>query len=95
MLTKDEYVAKMKRQLDDWSADIDALDLKVQAAKDDARMKYQEQLTALRVKREEGEKKLEEIKLAADNSWEMLKAETDNVWEAFKDAMFAFKGHFK
>ena len=95
MLTRDQYVAKMKGQLDQWSTEMDLLEAKVQATKEDAKVKYQEQLVALRAKRKEGEEKLEAIKSASEDSWEQLKAETENVWEAFKDSANAFKAHFK
>ncbi len=95
MLTKDEYVAKMKKRLDQWSAEMDALEAKALKTQEDAKAKYQEQLVALRAKRKEGEEKLEAIKSATEDSWEQLKAETENVWEAFKDSANAFKAHFK
>jgi len=95
MLTRDKYVATMKKQLDEWNAEMDVLEAKVQATKEDAREKYQEQLVALRAKRQEGEKKLEAIKSATEDSWEQLKVEAENVWEAFKDSVNAFKAHFK
>ena len=95
MLSKDEYVARMKQRLDKWSTEIDVLEAKVQATKEDAKEKYQEQLVALRAQRREGEEKLEALKSASESSWEQLKIETENVWEAFKDSMQAFKAHFK
>ena len=95
MLTRDEYVAKMKKQLDKWSAEMDVLEAKALKTQEDAKEKYQEQLIALRAKRQEGENKLEAIKSATEDSWEQLKAETDNIWEAFKDSVQAFKAHFK
>ena len=95
MLTRDEYVAKMKRRLDKWSAEMDVLEAKAHKTQEDAKVKYQEQLIALRAKRQEGEEKLEAIKSATEDSWEQLKAETENVWEAFKDSVHAFKAHFK
>ena len=95
MLTRDQYVAKMKGQLDQWSTEMDVLEVKAQKAKEDAKEKYQEQLVALRAQRKEGEKKLAAIQSATEDSWEQLKAEADNVWEAFKDSVNAFKAHFK
>jgi len=95
MSTRDEYVARMKRQLDEWSAELDALEAKSQETQESTKLKYQQQLSALRTQRLEGEKKLEAVKAATEDSWERLKAETDNVWEAFKDSAQAFKAHFK
>ena len=95
MLTKDEYVAEMKTQLDAWSKEIDALQERGHEIKEDAKVKYQEQLVALRAKREEGEKKLQEMQDVAESNWEQFKAESDHVWEAFKDSFNTFKSHFK
>ncbi|TCT19531.1 hypothetical protein [Thiobaca trueperi] len=95
MMTKDEYVAAMKTRLDEWSADLDAWEAKGSEIKEDAREAYQEQLAALRVKREEGAKRLEEMKAASENTWEQVKAESEHVWEAFKDSVNTFKGHYK
>lgn len=95
MLTRDEYVAKMKKRLDKWSEEMDALEAKALKTQEEAKVKYQEQLIALRTKRQEGEEKLKALQSATEDSWEQLKAETENVWEAFKDSFQAFKAHFK
>lgn len=95
MSKKDEYVARMKQQLDDWSAEIDDLEAKAHAAKDQVKEKYQEQLGLLRAKREEGEIKLQEMRAATDSSWEKAKGEAENVWDALKAGLDAFKAHFK
>jgi hypothetical protein len=95
MLTRDEYVAKMKQRLDKWNTEMDALEAKALKTQEEAKVKYQEQLIALRAKRQEGEEKLKAIQSASEDSWEQLKAETDNIWEAFKDSVQAFKAHFK
>jgi len=92
---RDEYVARMKRELDEWSAEMDALEAGAHEAREDAKVKYQEQLSALHTKRLEGEKRLQAIKAATGDSWEQLRADTENVWDAFKDSVHAFKAHFK
>jgi RNA-splicing ligase RtcB len=71
------------------------LEEKGNEVKEDAKVKYQEQLTALRAQRAEGEKKLEEMQAATESTWEQVKMETDNVWEAFKESYQAFVRHFK
>jgi hypothetical protein len=94
MPTRDEYVAKMKKQLDGWSTEMDALEARARKAKEDVKAKYQEQLSVLRAKRLEGQEKLAAIKAAREDSWEQLKAETENVLHALKDSVLAFKAHF-
>ncbi len=95
MLTRDEYVANMKERLDQWNAEMDALEAKALKTREEAKAKYQEQIIALRAKRREGEEKLKALQSATEDSWEQLKAETENVWDAFKDSVQAFKAHFK
>ncbi len=95
MLTKEEYVAEMKKRLDEWTVEIDALQEKGHEIKEDAKVKYQEHLVALRAQRVEGEKKLEEMQAAGEHTWEEFKAGTENVWEAMKDSAAAFRAHFK
>jgi len=65
----------MKRQLDEWNSEMDALEAKAQEAQEAAKLKYQEQLSALRTQRLAGEKKLEAVQTATEDSWERLKAE--------------------
>ncbi len=95
MLTRDEYVAKMKKRLDKWNAEMDALEAKALKTQEEAKAKYQEQIIALRAKRQEGEEKLKALQSATEDSWEQLKAETENVWDALKDSVQTFKSHFK
>lgn len=95
MLTRDEYIAETKQRLDDWSAEIDALESKAQDMKEDAKAKYQEQLASLRVQREEGAKKLAELQTATETSWERVKAESEKLWDAVKDSARTFQDHYK
>ena len=60
MLNKDEILIKMKKQLDEFRAEIDALEVRAHAVKEDPGVNHEEQLVALRAKRREGEKQLEE-----------------------------------
>lgn len=95
MSNRDEYVATMKAQLDEWAAQISALEARAQEVRDEARASFEEQLNALRVKRQEGEKKLEEMQAAGESAWEQVKAEAENVRVAFMDAARVFQSHFK
>ena len=95
METRDEYVAKMKKKLDEWNKDMKAMESNAHKIKEDAKAKYQAQLKELKAKHQEGEKNLEAIKAAADNTWESLKSGTEKVWGALTDSMQEFKKHFK
>ena len=95
MTTRDEYVAATKQRLDEWNAEMDALEVKVAQAKEEDKARYQELLVTLRAKRQEGEEQLAAIKAATEDSWMQFKANSDRVWEAFKDSVHQFQSHFK
>jgi hypothetical protein len=95
MLTKEEYIAKKQRQLDVWCAEMNVLEANAHKVKEVALLKYQEKLIALRVKRDEGLKRIEAIKAVTDGTWEKLKAGTETLWDALKDSVHEFNSHFK
>lgn len=95
MTKKDEYVEKMKKQLDAWSTDIDELQVKANLAKAELKTKYEEQIADLRRKRAEGEAKLGQVQRAAEDSWEKLKGETEKALGALKGAVNEFKSRMK
>jgi predicted nucleic acid-binding Zn-ribbon protein len=95
MPSKNEYVEKMKKQLDDWNTDIDTLQVKANLAKAELKVKYGEQIAELRKKRHDAEGKLNAIKSAADDSWEHLKGETERTLNALKAGVAEFKSKMK
>jgi predicted nucleic acid-binding Zn-ribbon protein len=95
MSKKNEYVERMKKQLDDWNTDIDTLQVRANLAKAELKVKYEEQITELRKKRETGERKLNEIEAAAEDSWEHMKGETERTLSALKAAIDEFKSRMK
>jgi len=45
--------------------------------------------------RREGDRKLEQIRTAGEDTWAHLKAESEHAWNAMKDALEAFKAHYR
>lgn len=95
MAKRDEFVAKMKSRLDEWNQEFDSFEKKVRKLKADMTAKYENQIEELRRKRREGDQKLAQIRTAGEGTWEHLKTETENAWVAMKDALAAFKAHYK
>ncbi|MCB5187233.1 hypothetical protein LG200_04335 [Methylobacillus caricis] len=87
MSLKDAYVEKLKAQLDEWSADIDVLETKVRKADAELRIKYDEQVIALKEKRDLAKVKLAEVQSSAGEAWQELKKGSDEAWEAIKHAL--------
>lgn len=87
MSVKDEYVEKLKAQLDVWSADIDVLEARGRQLDAELRTKAEEQLILLRAKRDEARLKLKEIQESAGDAWQELRKGGDEAWESIKHAL--------
>ena len=82
--TQDQMQAfheQMKTRLSEYNDDIDQLQVKVEELGGDAKIKAEQQMTALRQKRDEASKKLQELSSSGENSWEQLKSGIDAVME--------------
>lgn len=92
---RDEYVRKLKLQLDEWNDRIDALEERLEDAQAGARKRYQEQRDSLMARRREAEEKLKEIQEASGNAWEELREGADRAWAQLKDAVNRARAEFE
>ncbi len=91
MSKRDDYIAKMKLQLDELDAQMSKLEAKAQVAKDDARDKYKEEMAKLRHQSSLAKAKLDDLKAAGEDKWDALVAEMEKVRDAFKHSFSYFK----
>lgn len=91
MSKRDEYVAKMKSQLDDMNGQIDKLADKSKNAKKEIRAKYQQEMADLRAQSSQASAKLDELKTAGEEGWDSMVAEMEKVRDAFKHSYNYFK----
>jgi peptidoglycan hydrolase CwlO-like protein len=83
---RDEYVDKIKGQLDEWNAAIDKLEKRPGELTAEARERYQARVAALRAKRQEIQGKLKEIQAAGESAWDAIKASVEVARTEFKRA---------
>jgi dTDP-4-amino-4,6-dideoxygalactose transaminase len=91
MSKRDNYVAKMKLQLDELNASIGELELKAKEAKEDAREEYARELGKLRENSRAAVAKLDELKAASESTWHKMVAEMEKVRTAFTSSFNYFK----
>lgn len=91
MSKRDEYIEKMKLQLDDVNAKMSALEAKAQEAKAEAREKYQTEMAKLREQSQLAIAKLDELRAAGEDSWEAMVAEMEKIRDAFIHSFRYFK----
>jgi predicted nucleic acid-binding Zn-ribbon protein len=94
MSKRDEYVEKMKSQLDDMNAQLDKLAEKSKNAKEEMQAKYKQEMADLRAQSSQARAKLDELKTAGEDSWDTMVAEMDKVGDAFKHSYNYFKSQF-
>ena len=95
MSKKDEYFAMMESQIRKWDAEVDKLRAKSAQMNADARIKYEEQLGAMRAHRDAAHKKLQEIRTASESAWQDMQAGTDAAWTSMKNALDKASSQFK
>jgi len=91
MTKRDEYVQKMKSQLDALNVTANEVEAKAKDAKQEARAKYREEVARLRHQSKVATAKLEELKSAGEDSWEAMVAEMDKLRDAFVHSFHYFK----
>jgi hypothetical protein len=95
MSEREQYIEKVKAQLDQWNAEIDKLQAKADEAEADAKIEYEKQINELRAQRDEAEAKAKELQETSNDAWADMKAGFDRAWDslsnAFANAMSRFK----
>lgn len=86
MTTREEYLQKLKSQLDQWNADIKVLEAKAEEAQAQAAAEYHKQLDSLRSMRDDATKRYAEIQDATTDAWHEIMKATDRAWDAWIDA---------
>ena len=81
MATKEEYLSKLKTQLDSWQAEADELESKARDALADAKPEIEAQIANLRAKFAEGEGKFNELADVTEEKWEELKDDAEAIFD--------------
>ena len=90
-MNRDEYVRKLKEQVDQWNAQM----AKWEAMSEEVKNKYLQQLDEVQVRREEAMQELKRIQGASTEAWSQMMGGTEAAFkqmrEAFERASKAFQ----
>ena len=90
-MNRDEYVRKLKEQIDQWNAQM----AKWEAMSEEVKNKYLQQLDEVQVRREEAMQELKRIQGASTEAWSQMMGGTEAAFkqmrEAFERASKAFQ----
>lgn len=81
------YIDKMAAQLKEWDAEIRKMEAKADAAKADLKTDYQQQISELRRKKQEAQKKLTQIQEAGEGAWDELKDGLEQSWKTLESSV--------
>lgn len=91
MAIRDTYIEKMKLQLDELNATMNALEIKADTAKNDIHEKYITEMNALREQSQLAINKLNGLKTTGEDSWKNMVMETEKVRDALVKSFHYFK----
>lgn len=95
MNTREEYIQKLKSKLDEWNDDLATLETKAEKAEGDLKKEYSKQIEAIKERRQEAMRKLDELRSASEDAWEDLKEGIETSWEAMGKAVKEAVARFK
>jgi ribonuclease HII len=81
-MNRDEYVRKLKEQIDQWNAQM----AKWQAMSEEVKNKYLQQLDEVQVRREEAMQELKRIQGASADAWSQMMSGADTAFKEMRDA---------
>jgi len=95
MTTRDQYVAGLKSQIDQWNAEIARWETRAQATKKALKSNVRAQLKTLNAQRELARYNLTLLEGASSAAWSDVRAGADEVFERMQMAMKEARSHFE
>lgn len=95
MKTRDEYVKKLKDQLDRWNGDMTKWEAQARDAQADAKKRYEEQLEAVRAQRQNAAYHLRLLEGASASAWNDFTRGADEAWDRMREAVSKASTHFE
>jgi hypothetical protein len=95
MTKRDEYVRKLKNQLDQWNAEAAKWEQKSKSAQSEMRAEYDRYLDSFRSRRDEAMYQLRQLQAASGEAWTDMMQGADAAWRAMGEAFVKARSHFE
>jgi hypothetical protein len=95
MTTRDEYVEKLKSQLDQWNAQMAQWEARTREAQAGAKAAYEQQLAQLRSQQEQAMVQMKLLQGASADAWQDLARGAESAWLSMQDAFNKARSHFE
>lgn len=94
MSKRDEYIEKLKAQLDAWNAEVIKWEAKAKSAQADVRTEYEKQLEVIRRQRSQAMERMRQVQAASGDAWLDLVRGADEAWSKMREAFEKARSHF-
>jgi lipid II:glycine glycyltransferase (peptidoglycan interpeptide bridge formation enzyme) len=95
MTNRDEYVAKLKKQLDAWNDDMARWEAKAKTAQAEMKERYKRELDVLNAQRELARYNLRLLEDASTSAWTEMRKGADEAWDRMRAAAAAAGTYFE
>lgn len=95
MINRDEYVQKLKAQLDQWNAEAKKWEAKAEEATASMKAEYEKQLNTLHSRRDEAMYQLKLLQGASTDAWQDMMKGADQAWKGMQEAVNRARSHFE
>ena len=93
-MNREDYVQKMKQQIDDWNAKLGEWEVQVQKAQAGAKVQYEAQIKALEKQRDEALVHLNKTRDASQSAWMEVSKGAESAWKTMQASFEKAWGEF-
>lgn len=94
-MTRDEYVAKLKSQLDNWNAEAAKWEAKAKQAQADMQADYERQLAQFRTRRDTAMNEVQRLQNASADAWKDMMQGADAAFRSMQAAFEKARSEFQ
>ena len=94
-MDRDEYVQKLKTQIDRWNAEAGHWEAQMKAAQGKLREDYAAQLEKVKGQRDEMAGHLKQLQSASADAWADMMRGADQAWKSMSEAFEQARSQFK
>ena len=95
MANRDEYVRKLKAQIDQWNEQAARWEAEMREAQGRLRQEYTQHLDQIRSRRDEILYQMKLLQSASAGAWEDLMRGADQAWKGMQEAFDRARAHFE
>jgi hypothetical protein len=93
-MNREEYIERMKQQIDDWNAKLGKWEVEVQKAQATVKAQSEAQIKALQKQRDEAVRRLNETRDASQAAWMEVSKGAESAWKSMQSSFEKAWGEF-